>query len=475
MHTFGSEQVDMPAGASMGPLFDRAQQVLVSGVGRSLGINHALGRPLFIQRAHGSRLVDTDGREYIDLCMSHGAVLHGHGDPDIQAAVLQALELGAIVGYETPYHAQLAELLVQTVPCAELVRFANSGTEATQLAVRLARGQTGREKLIKFVGHFHGLHDYLLYNIHGGTPRAEADSYAGIIPTPESAGMPRALDNMLFVLPWNDLPALQRVVDQHGHEIAAIIMEPVNYTSGCILPVADYLQAVRLLCQEAGIVLIFDEVLSAYRMGPHCAQGYFGITPDICTISKAIGNGIPLSAVAGRREIMQHFAPSGRVAQGGTFTGHLAGVLAGIASLRKLSRPGYYEHLYQIGDRLLHGLAELFAEYGLLCHVQGLGARFGLYFGLGREVQHFAEASAFNRELANTFARACIRHGVYVHTYTLTLGHYGFSASHTADEVDEVLRRVRTALADMVARREFIPQRKLEPTCVVYPPRQSTV
>lgn len=445
-------------------LHEAASRCLVAGVGRTLGINSALGAPLYVERAEGSRLYDVDGRNYIDLCMSHAAVFHGHGDPDIARAVRKGLDLGAIVGYETPFQRELAELIIDTVPCAERVRYQTSGTEATMLAIRIARGHTGREKIVKFVGHFHGLHDALLYNIHTG----DLDSTGRVVPTAESAGVPGAVGDSLIVLPWNDLDSFESAVAEFEDEIAAVIMEPVNYTVGCILPDAEYLAAVREITERAGIVLIFDEVMSAFRMSPHCAQGYLGVTPDLCTISKAIANGVPLSVVAGKQKVMEELAPLGSVAQGGTYSGHLPGVLAGIASLEKIRAEGLYDRIGSTATRLYEGIAVLLAEYGVPCHVQGLGARFGLYFGVTGEVRRFSDLDGYDQQLANAFARACLRRGVYVQTYSLTLGHYGFSVAHTDDDITEVLNRIEAALGDLISDRT-VERRSLEPSFTIYP------
>ena len=439
----------MSTGTKTEELFNFAKLYMVSGVSGSARFNAALGRPLYLTHGDGCHIYDVDGREYIDYNLSHGATFLGHNHPTIKAAISKALEMGIICAYETEFHGRAAELICQTVPCAEQVRFANSGTEATLGAIRLARAATGRQKILKFEGHFHGLHDYVMWNAHG-KERKEFPTYPYVPPEVESAGVPEEISQFVVVVPWNDPAAFQQAMREHGDELAAVICEPVNYNSGCILPEAGFLNLLREEATRHGAILIFDEVLSGFRMAPGGAQQYYGVTPDLCTLAKAVANGLPLAVVAGKRELMQQYSPSGPAAHSGTYSGHLFAVLAAIASLTEIRQEGFYDPIMAKADRLYHGLADLFESHGVPARVQGLGARFGIYFGVTGPVRNYQDAARIDGELGYKFIRACFERGVYFHNYgKLALGHHGFSVAHTLADIDETLNRVESALQDM--------------------------
>jgi glutamate-1-semialdehyde 2,1-aminomutase len=425
-----------------------AEQYLPGGVGGSGRYNPALGYSLFLKRAKGARIFDLDDKEYIDFNLSHGATFLGFGNPAIRKAIEDALETGILSGYETKYSAQLGETLTRILPSAEMIRFANSGSEGTLLALRLARAFTGKKKVLKFWGHFHGLHDYVLYNAHSPLMPIEPGRYIPL--SHESAGIPNELDDLILVLPWKDEEALEKAVKEEGDQIAAIIMEPINYNSGCIIPDKNYLEFVLKLASRNNIVLIYDEVLSAFRTGPSCAQGYFGVTPDLTVISKALGNGVPIAIVAGKREIMSWLTPLGDVAHSGTYTGNLLSVMVAQACLDEITKEGFYDHIFAIADQLYSGLREVFNRAGIPAHVQGLGARFGIFFGFTHEVKTFSDTLKHDTHLAANFMRACAGRGVYFHNYgNMSLGHHGFSSSHTTADIGESLNRIETALRDM--------------------------
>ena len=430
-------------------LFERAQQGLVAGVSAGARLNAALGRPLYLARGDGCRVYDVDGRAFLDYNMSHGATFLGHNHPKIREAIQQALEMGVICAYETEFHGALARLISRAVPSAEQVRFANTGSEATLVAIRLARAATGRWKLLKFEGHFHGLHEHVMWNAHGPA-RDTFPAYPYVPPLAESAGVPPRLADLIVVIPWNDPIALEQAMREHGDELAAVICEPVNYNSGCILPKPGFLDLIRAQATKHGALLIFDEVLSGFRMAPGGAQEYFGVTPDLCTLAKAVANGLPLAVVAGRKGYMRYLSPLGPAAHSGTYTGHLFSVLAGLASLEEILKPGFYDRISSVADRLYGGLSDLLGRYGVPARVQGLGARFGIYFGVTGEVWDYQDAARIDGELGYRFIRACYERGVYLHNYgKLALGHHGFSASHSLADVDETLERVESALKDM--------------------------
>ena len=317
--------------------FRAAARVLVGGVSGSARVNPALDHPLLAAGGDGARLIATDGRRYLDFHTGYGATILGHNHPAVRAAIEQALDMGVVLGPETVYQQRLAARLVELIPCAERVRFANSGSEATMAAIRLARAHTGRAKLLKFEGHFHGLHEHVLYSTH---PPARPPAPGQLLPpTIDSGGIPEAFADLVVVVPWNDLAAVERAFAEHGDDLAAVIMEPINYNAGCLVADGDYLRAVRAITAEHGTVLIFDEVLSGFRTGVSCGQGYYGVTPDVALLGKAVANGVPLAVIAGRRAIMETLSPLGSAAHSGTYSGHLFGVLAALATLDVLTAP----------------------------------------------------------------------------------------------------------------------------------------
>ena len=426
-------------------LYREAQQHLAGGVSAAARVHASTGRPLMVARGEGGRLWDVDGRVYVDLHTSSGASLMGHGHPAVRRAVQQALELGIVCAHETPYQGEVARKISELVPSAELVRFTSSGTETTWHAIRTARAYTGRWKVVKFEGHFHGYHDYLGWSSWPPLDRAGPEDE----PTPwaESGGIPPQLEQFVIVLPWNDAGALERTIRRHRNEIAAVIMEPINYNSGTILPAPGYLEAARQLTREAGIVLIFDEILSGFRTGPSCAQGHFRVTPDMCTLGKALGGGTVLSAFAGRRDVMAAVAPVGRAVHSGTFNAHLIPILAANAFLDEIAKPGFWTHLAELDSALYSGLQEAFKRAGLPVWVQALGARFSLLFGLDAEPVSYRQAARFDRELARRFYAAAVEEGVYFHYGW----HHGLSAMHTTADIEQALEGIEVA-ARRVAR-----------------------
>lgn len=429
--------------------FERACRSLAGGVSSSTRVNKALGHPLYFDRGDGCRVWDLDGKEYLDLCCSHGATLLGHGDRRVRRAVEAALERGAPCSYENEQHAELAELLCATIPCLERVRFTGSGTEATLHCIRLARAFTGRSKILKFEGNFHGYHDQVMYAI--GTPadqlgpETEPTRFAG------STGMPPGLADLLVVVPYNRPDLLEAAFRKHGHELAAVIGEPIYYNAGCILPTREFLEALRRLTRAHGVPLIFDEVLSAFRMGPGGAQEYLGVTPDLCTLGKAVGGGYPLSVFGGRKDIMDRLMPTGDCQHSGTYNGHPTVVAAALAAIRVYREPGFYDHINAVASKLYDGLNELFERHRVAGRVEGLGARFGVYFGLRSPPRDYREAVPHQREHMLRFIKLAIENGVYFHDYGGAACHHGFCAAMTPADADEALRRLDRALRHMKA------------------------
>jgi glutamate-1-semialdehyde 2,1-aminomutase len=426
--------------------YEKACNYLAGGVSSSTRLNRATGHAMLFDRAEGCRVWDLDGKDYIDLCTSHGATLLGHGDARVRQAVDQALNRGAACSYENELHTELARLLCETIPCLERLRFTSSGTEATMHCLRLARAYTGRTKILKFEGNFHGYHDQVMFAI--GTPADRLGPETAPAIYPGSTGIAAGLEQHLVVVPYNRTDLLEEAFRRHGPELAAVLCEPIYYNAGCVIPTPEFLAALRRLTREHGVVLIFDEVLSAFRMAPGGAQEYLGVTPDLCTLGKAVGGGFPLSVFGGRRDIMDRLMPVGDCQHSGTYNGHPLAVAAALAAVTAYRQPGFYDHINAVARQLYDGLQELFAHQGVEARVQGLGARFGIYFGVRDPVCSYRDAIKHHREQMLRFVAAAIRHGVYFHDYGGAPCHHGFCAAMTPADVDETLARLNHAVRE---------------------------
>ncbi len=427
--------------------FTRAQRSLSGGVSASTRVNKALGHPMYFNRAEGCRLWDLDGKEYIDLCCSHGAALIGHGDPRVMAAVQAVLARGAACSYENELHSELAELLCETIPACERVRFTGSGTEATMHTIRLARAFTGKPKLIKIEGHFHGYHDQVMFSI--GAPADQLGDEASPNKWSASTGMAPGLDEQLILVPYNRPELLEAALREHAHEAAAVICEPIFFNAGCIKPTPEFLKVLREATRANNVLLIFDEVLSAFRMCAGGAQEYLGVTPDLCTIGKAVGGGFPISVFGGRADIMETLMPTGTCQHSGTYNGHIVCVAAAIAAIKAYREPGFYEHINAVADRLYPGMNDIFRRHGVNGRVEGLGARCGIYFGVPEELRSYRDAVQHQRSTMLKFIALAIKHGVYFHDYGGGACHHGFCAAMTLDDVDEALDRLDAAVGEM--------------------------
>ena len=432
---------DAPVATESDRLLEAARRHLPGGVSAAARIHGSLGRPIYIESGDGAWLTDVDGARYLDLETSFGAALLGHGHPAVVAAVERALAFGLLCGHETRYQSQLAERLAALVPSAEMVRFTGSGTETTWHAVRIARAFTGRERVVKFEGHFHGYSDALGFNFW---PPARDGRGGDRLPVrPESAGTSSSDVASILVLPWNDIGALERVMADLGDTVAAVIMEPVNIDSGTILPQAGYLEAARRLTVEHGALLVFDEILSGFRTGAGGAQAEFGVTPDLTTLGKALGGGMPLSAVVGRREVMSVLAPLGPAVHSGTFMAHPTAIAAGLAFLDVIADPDFYPTLLGRAARFTGGLREIFAAAGLPVLIQEYGPRFSLLFGVSGTPRTYQDVARADRDSEGRFYREALSEGVYLHHGW----HHGISAVHTDAELDEGLTRLARAAA----------------------------
>ena len=424
-------------------LYADAQRYFPGGVTATARANPAIGHPFYVARGDGPYVYDLDGRAYVDLCISHGASLLGHNHPRIRAAVAHALDLGVICAYETEHHVALARLISDMVPCADMLRFAGSGTETVMHGLRLARAATGREKVIKFEGHFHGYSDFLNYS--WAPPLDQAGPPAAPTPYRESAGIPPRLDDLVVIVPFNDPAALEAAFARHGGETAALMLEPINYDSGCIPPRPGLLQLCRELCDRYGALLFFDEVLTAFRMAPGGAQEYTGVTPDLCVLGKAFGGGMPISALAGRRAVMRHLRPEGQSELSGTYLAHLTAVLAAQAALETYREPGFYERLDATGERFYGGFREIVERAGVPLRIQHVGPRFGMYFGVTEEVTDYRQAARQDKAMLQRFVAGCIARGVYFHM----AAHHGFSAAHDDAAIDRALEGIAGAMGEL--------------------------
>lgn len=420
-------------------LYSLACRVLPGGVSAAARVHPGLGAPFFAAHAAGPRVWGVDGREYIDLNMSFGAALLGHGNPVIRQAIEDALDLGVLCAFETPYQSEVARKLTERVACAELVRFALSGTETTWHAVRTARAYTGRSKVVKFEGHFHGFNDTLGFSMWPDP--AVAGPAGAPVAIPTSGGMPPGAAADILVLPWNDVTALERCLAAHRGEVAAVIMEPISYNAGSILPLPGYLRAVREITRQHGVVLIFDEILSGFRTGPGCAQDYVGVTPDMCTLGKCLGGGTALSVFAGSRDVMGAVAPLGSAVHSGTFNAHPISILAANAFLDVTAEESFWVDMRAKEDFFYPALREVFDRAGVPVWVQGVGARFSLLFGLDAEPTSYREAARQDRVTESAFYRAALERGVYFHFAR----HHGFSSMHTLDDLAQALNVIEDA------------------------------
>ena len=386
-------------------LFARAQKTIPGGVNSPVRAFRSVGGcPRFFARGEGARVWDADGKVYLDYVGSWGPLILGHADPDVVRAVQEATTRGLSFGAPTEGEIELAELLVQRVPSMDMVRLVSSGTEATMSAIRLARGFTGRDAFIKFEGCYHG---------HGDSLLVKAGSGLLTFGNPSSGGVPADLAQHTLVLDYNNAQQLRDAFAKHGDKIAAVIVEPVAGNMNLIAPKPEFLAAMRELCTQHGAVLIFDEVMTGFRVGPGSAQGLYGITPDLSTFGKIVGGGMPLGAFGGRRDIMEKIAPLGPVYQAGTLSGNPLSVAAGLVTLNKIAAPGFYESLTQKTQTLCAGLAAAAKARNVSFSAQSVGGMFGVYF-TATPPTSFAEVMRSDKDAFNHFFHAMLDKGVYL-------------------------------------------------------------
>lgn len=435
-----AQDAEVPRAPKSEKLFDRARESLVGGVDSPVRAYRGVGgTPRFLTRGKGAHVWDADGRRYIDYCMSWGALLLGHADPAVVQAVRAAAGKGTSFGAATEAEVRLAEEVKRRVPSVQLLRFVNSGTEATMSAIRLARGFTQRSKIITFEGSYHGHADALL---------AKAGSGVAAAGLPGSAGVPPGAVEDTLLATYNDLATVETQFAAHDGEVAAVLVEPVAGNMGVIPPAAGFLEGLRRLTQEYGALLIFDEVITGFRVAPGGAQERYGIRPDLTCLGKIVGHGLPVGAYGGRRDIMEQVAPLGPVYQAGTLAGNPLAMAAGLAALRRI-RPPLYARLEKRSARMENGLREAAASAGVPVQVNRVGSMVGLFFA-GAPVNSVADARAMDTSAYGRFFWALLKRGVYLPPApfeTLFL-----SAAHIRPDLDRTLIAIADAFKE-VARR----------------------
>ena len=417
-------------------LFARAQRSIPAGVNSPVRAFRSVGgTPRFFTRGEGAYLWDADGKRYVDYVGSWGPAIAGHAHPDVVAAVQSTAAHGLSFGAPTELEITLAETLIRRLPSLELVRLVSSGTEATMTALRLARGYTGRPKIIKFEGCYHG---------HGDSLLVKAGSGALTFGQPSSAGVPSAIAGETIPLPFNDLTAVQETFEADPDAIAGIIVEPIAGNMNLVLPKPGFLEGLRTLCDRYGAVLIFDEVMTGFRVHARGAQGFYGITPDLTTLGKVIGGGMPVGAFGGKRTIMERIAPLGPVYQAGTLSGNPVAVAAGLATLALTQAPGFYAALARTTRALTDGLAAAAKRHDIAMTAQAVGGMFGIYFAAAVPGS-LAEVMACDKERFNRFFHAMLDRGFYFAPSAFEAGFV--SAAHGPAEIADTLAAADGALA----------------------------
>jgi glutamate-1-semialdehyde 2,1-aminomutase len=418
-------------------LIQRARLSIPGGVNSPVrAFNGVGGDPVFFERAAGACLYDVEGRAYIDYVGSWGPMIAGHAHPDIVAAVQAAAARGLSFGAPCPAEVEMAERLCAIVPALDMVRMVNSGTEATMSAIRVARAATGRDAIIKFEGCYHGHADSFL---------VKAGSGALTLGVPTSPGVPPAVADLTVTLPYNDLAAVRACLEARGSEIAAIIVEPVAGNMNCIPPVDGYLQGLREACDEFGCLLIFDEVMTGFRVALQGAQGLYGITPDLSTFGKVIGGGMPVGAFGGKREYMELVAPSGPVYQAGTLSGNPVAMAAGLANLQLICRDGFFEELGEKTQSLACGLQQAADAAGVPVLTTRVGGMFGLFFTDADRVINFAEAGHCDVAAFKRFFHLMLERGVYLAPSAFEAGFV--SMAHTEQQIQATVKAAQESFA----------------------------
>jgi glutamate-1-semialdehyde-2,1-aminomutase len=418
-------------------LFNRAQQVIPGGVNSPVRAFKGVGgTPVFIQKAQGAYIYDTDGKQYIDYVGSWGPMILGHNHPAILNAVLKAAENGLSFGAPTPSEIDLAELVCQIVPSIEMVRMVSSGTEATMTAIRLARGYTNRNKILKFEGCYHGHSDSLL---------VKAGSGALTLGQPSSPGVPEDFAKHTLTAEYNNLASVKALFEEFPQDIACVIIEPVAGNMNCVPPKNGFLQGLRELCDQYGALFIIDEVMTGFRVALAGAQTYYGVTPDLTTLGKVIGGGMPVGAVGGKKAIMQYLAPTGPVYQAGTLSGNPIAMAAGLACLNELKKAGNEQRLNTLTEKLCQGLKAAADKHGVPFVVNQVGGMFGIFFTEQTQVTSYAEVMQCDTEKFKVFFHKMLDQGVYLAPSAFEAGF--MSLAHSEQDIEKTLAAADVAFA----------------------------
>ena len=421
-------------------LFQRAQLLMPGGVNSPVRAFKSVGgEPFFTQRTDGAYLWDVEGNRYIDYVGSWGPMIVGHNHPTVREAVARAVKNGLSFGTPCPAEITMAETITQLIPSVEMVRMVNSGTEATMSAIRLARGATGRSKIVKFEGCYHGHSDSFL---------VKAGSGALTFGVPTSPGVPKSTADLTLTLPYNDLDAAKELFAKHGNDIAGLIIEPVAGNMNCIPPENGFLQGLRALCTQHGALLIFDEVMTGFRVALGGAQALYGVTPDLTTLGKIIGGGMPVGAYGGRRELMQQMAPSGPIYQAGTLSGNPVAMAAGLAMLELIQAPGFHDELATRTRLLTDGLQAVADGEGVAFSTNRVGGMFGLFFTAAR-VHSYEQATNADVAMFNRFFHGMLKRGVYLAPSAFEAGF--LSSAHSDQDLADTLEAARGALREAKA------------------------
>ena len=417
-------------------LFSRAQELLPGGVNSPVRAFRSVGgNPRFIASAKGATMTDVDGKTYVDYVGSWGPMILGHADDEVIEAIKQAAARGTSYGAPSPLEVEMAEEIVDAVPSVEMVRMVNSGTEATMAAIRLARGATGREKIVKFEGCYHG---------HGDSFLVKAGSGVATLGLPDSPGVPQSVAANTLTVPYNNADALAAIFDANKGEIASVIIEPVVGNMGCVAPKEGYLQAVREICTSNDALLIFDEVMTGFRLARGGAQERFGVSPDITTLGKIIGGGLPVGAYGASKDLMRNIAPAGTIYQAGTLSGNPLAMSAGLATLRRLRDRSIYETLEARGAQLENGLRQAAEENGFSVQINRVGSMITLFF-TDEPVFDWETANKSDREIFGKYFHTMLEEGIYLPPSQFEAAFFGIT--HTEEIINQTIEAARRAFA----------------------------
>ncbi|MCG5516825.1 MULTISPECIES: glutamate-1-semialdehyde 2,1-aminomutase [unclassified Ectothiorhodospira] len=420
-------------------LFQAAQQHIPGGVNSPVRAFKGVGGdPVFFERAQGAYMYDADGNRYIDYVGSWGPMIVGHAHPEVIAAVREAALNGLSFGAPTAIETEMADRVCELVPSMDMVRMTSSGSEATMSAIRLARGFTGRDKILKFEGCYHG---------HGDSLLVKAGSGALTLGVPNSPGVPASLAEHTLTVSFNDIEQVREIFSQYGNEIACIIVEPVAGNMNCVPPAPGFLEGLRSVCDDHGALLIFDEVMTGFRVALGCAQALYNVKPDLTTLGKVIGGGMPVGAVGGRRQVMEFMSPLGPVYQAGTLSGNPIAMTAGLKTLEILSTPGFHDDLSAKTETLVNGILGEAKKAGIPMTANHVGGMFGLFFTDQPQVANFQEVGRCDTERFGKFFHAMLDKGVYLAPSAFEAGF--LSAAHSAEDLEETIRKAGEVLRSL--------------------------